>query len=417
MPVFSNTTTVNEIFFGPLQGLTVASPFHYPCRELDDELWLLLGVDRVLKSARSGRGFLQEHAPSRVDALGHSTYFASLNSSRRQRLAGDVNEQLMAAATPLLRDRLDHMPELARYEIFAVDGHWHQAATHDPRHEGQKMAVGHFHSLNLRNHLLRPLAVGEGLHEHDISVLKRLKPSGLRQKVAKGRRVLAVYDRASIDYGFWKRCRQECAVYFLSRTKEGLVFEWISSRLWNRNDPRNRGISDDRQVLTPEGHTLRVIHYTDPLTGKFYEFLTNDMELSPGVLAELYRRRWEIEKVFDELKNQLEERKAWGTSLDIRRLQGHLTALTHNLMVIYEQHLERAHGVQNIAEDRRRETRLDELKDIAAQTCRGLSSLLLSGRRATQRSIKFLRWLRHALATNLAETLAVTRLRRLYARL
>lgn len=42
------------------------------------------------------------------------------------------------------------------------------------------------------------------------------------------------------------------------------------------------GIRDDRQVLTPEGHALRVIHYTDSLSGKFYEFLTNDMELSPG---------------------------------------------------------------------------------------------------------------------------------------
>lgn len=62
----------------------------------------------------------------------------------------------------------------------------------------------------------------------------------LRQKVPKGRRVLAVCGRASIDYGLWKRCRQECAAYFLSRPKEGWVFEWISSRLWNRNDPRNR---------------------------------------------------------------------------------------------------------------------------------------------------------------------------------
>ena len=98
MPVYFNTTTVNEIFFGPLQVLAAASPFHYPCRELDGELWLLLGVDRVLKSARSGRGFLQEHALRLVDGLGHSTYFASLNSPRRQQLAGDVNEQLMAAA-------------------------------------------------------------------------------------------------------------------------------------------------------------------------------------------------------------------------------------------------------------------------------------------------------------------------------
>jgi IS4 transposase len=31
------------------------------------------------------------------------------------------------------------------------------------------------------------------------------------------------------------------------------------------------------------------------------------MDLSSGVLVELYRRRWEIEKVFDDLKNKLKK--------------------------------------------------------------------------------------------------------------
>src|ERR1035437_9437636 len=48
------------------------------------------------------------------------------------------------------------------------------------------MAVGHFYSLNLRTHTLRHLAAAEGLHEHDMSALKRVKPKGLRQGVPKG---------------------------------------------------------------------------------------------------------------------------------------------------------------------------------------------------------------------------------------
>jgi len=53
-----------------------------------------------------------------------------------------------------------------------------------------------------------------------------------------------------------------------------------------------------------------------------YEFLTNEMDLPPGVLAELYRRRWEIEKVYDELKNKLGQKKAWGSSLVAKETQG-----------------------------------------------------------------------------------------------
>ena len=57
--------------------------------------------------------------------------------------------------------------------------------------------------------------------------------------------------------------------------------------------------------MTREGHLLRIISYTDPAAGESYEFLTNAMDLPAGVIVELYRRRWEAEKVFDEIKNKL----------------------------------------------------------------------------------------------------------------
>ena len=54
----------------------------------------------------------------------------------------------------------------------------HRAAAHDPRHAGVQMAVGHCYSLDPRGHQPHHLTVGEGLHEHDLTMLKRLKPSG-----------------------------------------------------------------------------------------------------------------------------------------------------------------------------------------------------------------------------------------------
>jgi IS4 transposase len=58
----------------------------------------------------------------------------------------------------------------------------------------------------------------------------------------------------------------------------------------------------DRRVRIREGHLLRIVCHTDPVGGESYEFLTNVMDLPAGVVAELYRRRWEAEKVFDEIK-------------------------------------------------------------------------------------------------------------------
>ena len=85
-----------------------------------------------------------------------------------------------------------------------------------------------------------------------------------------GRRVLLVYDKASIDFDYWKRCRQECAVYFVSRVKENLALAAIQSVPWDRRDARNHGVTEDRRVRTRGGLLLRVVCYTHPETGEPY---------------------------------------------------------------------------------------------------------------------------------------------------
>ena len=174
---------------------------------------------------------------------------------------------MRAVADERLHDRLAQIPELAAYACFAGDGHWHQPAAHDPRPGGAHVAVGPFYSLNLRTHTLRHLAAAEGLHEHDMSALKRIKPRGLRQGVPKGRRVLVVYDKAGIDLAYWKRCRQECAVYFLSRLKEGMVYTRVGETDWDRADPRNRGVVEDLRILSREGIPMRLVVYREPVSG------------------------------------------------------------------------------------------------------------------------------------------------------
>lgn len=228
MPTSLESARVNDAFFQPLDGLVATSPHTYPCPEYSDENWVRLGIQRVLERVESGRAFLQEHGPRFDYQPTRANYFVAQNSARRLDLVRDVHRRLLAAAA--LPDRLADLPELKNYQCFALDGHWHQAAAHDARHDGAKMAVGHFYSLDLRGHQLRHLAVGAGLHEHDMSVLQRLKPLGLRHDVPKGTRVLIIYDKAGIDFAYWKRCQRECAVYFISRVKEGMVYDWLDDR-------------------------------------------------------------------------------------------------------------------------------------------------------------------------------------------
>ena len=415
MPTASDSLTVNDAFLAPIAGIAEASKHAYPCPEISDPAWVRIGIQRVLEEVPSGRGFLQEHGPRFDLSLKASNYFTSLHSTRRAAMLQDVCDAVVRAVQASGVDRLGHLPELAKYVCFAVDMHWHKAGAHDERHEAKKVSVGHTFSLNMHDHSLRHLAAAEGEHEHDMSVLERLKPKGLRQAVPKGKRVLLVYDRAGVDLAFWKRCRHENAVYFLSRTKSNMVFEWADERPWDPADNRNRGVLHDQWVVSREGHRLRLIEYRDPESGKEYQYLTNEPDLSPGVLAELYRRRWELEKVFDQVKNKLGEKKAWASSLEARTVQSRFVALTSNLLLLYERRLEREHGVANEAEDRRREQRMSWAERAARMAGRAISRMLLRAREATQRSVKFIRWLRGALQRRLTEAAAVPILKELYA--
>lgn len=416
MPV-TPTPTVNEQFLQLLAQATAAAPSRRPCPEFPDETWIAMGVQRVLEATESGRAFLQEHGLRFDKPPRHDNYFASFRSPRRREVAREVSQSILRQARSRVADRLAGIAELAGYACFAADGHWHKGAVHDPKHADRKMAVGHFYALDLRTHTLRHLAAGQGWHENDMSALKRIKPRGLRQEVPQGTRVLIVYDKAGIDFDYWDRCRRECAVYFLSRVKANMTFEWLADYHWDKSDPRNHGIFLDCKVRSRQGHVLRLILHQDALSGEVYEFLTNEPDLPPGVVAELYRRRWEAEKVFDELKNKLGQKKAWGSTLEAKEAQALLITITHNLLLCYEQDLEQRYALENTAEDQRRQRRMQAAKRSGAKIGWPLPALVLQARRATQRSVKFIRWLRHALREKLTEAVAVPRLKHLYASL
>jgi IS4 transposase len=59
---------------------------------------------------------------------------------------------------------------------------------------------------------------------------------------------------------------------------------------------------------------LRRVHYRDPETGKEYVFVTNRLELSALEVAELYRRRWQIEHFCKWIKQNLKIKAFYGTS-------------------------------------------------------------------------------------------------------
>ena len=412
--------TFRDRFFAPLLDSLTHAKNQRDCPELTNSQWLHLGVRRALEDQPSGRAFLQHLASSGVEAPELSHFFESLKSPRRLALVAELSHGLARSLHALKKDCWKCVPELAGFDVYAGDGHFHAAAAHDPRDasDGVKYAVGHFFSLNLRTHALAHLSVADQIErkkEHDMRVLKRLSVETLRQGAAKGRKVLWVWDRAGIDFRQWHHWKHTGGLYFLSREKDNMKLEVIAENPWECADPRNEGVLSDELVATSQGVSVRRVRYRCPLRGEEFSFLTSEYTLPPGVIAHLYRLRWEIEKTFDELKNKLGETKAWASSPNAKAMQAHFLCMAHNLMILCEAELEREHGVRNEAELARRAQRLEKEEKRLAKKRLVMPMLVRALQRLTVRSVKFIRWLRVQLFGKLQHGPEIAALRQLYA--
>jgi hypothetical protein len=159
---------------------------------------------------------------------------------------------------------------------------------------------------------------------------------------------------------------------------------------------------------------IRRILYRCPIDGALFPLLTSEMTLAPGLIVLIYKLRWDVEKVFDETKNRWLERKSWASSATAKTIQARLVCLTHNLALLLEKRLEREEAICNEPEKRRREKRLREIEEEQALKKSPLPQWYRGVQRATQRGVKFIRWLRNHLFLEAPWERALNGLRRIY---
>jgi hypothetical protein len=392
------SSPVARRLFDPALDLLPSCSHLRSCPELSDANWLRLGVSRCLQPTRSGRHFLQNLASQDPELdPGNSLFFETLKSQRRLDLCAELNTKLCAEGRKRLPDILAPFACLDEFDIYAGDGHFHKHAVHDPAYDdGKKYAVGHLYTRNLRTGLLSHLCVFDQVNrkkEHDMRALKRMTIAQLRQGAPKGRKVLYVYDLAAIDFKQWYDWKQGSGIYMLSRTKENMNLLKCGDLPFDKSDPINAGILAD-ELVGGGGVTMRRIIYHDPVGGEIYEFLSNlnDPNVPPGVLAFLYKIRWNLEKSFDEFKNKLGEQKAWATSATAKAMQAQFLCLTLNLLHLLEHDLEQDEGIHNEPEKKRRAKRLAQAKAAAAESGLTLPKTVELVQNITQHSVKLIRW-------------------------
>lgn len=149
-----------------------------------------------------------------------------------------------------------------------------------------------------------------------------------------------------MDRGFFDLVRlyrlNTAGAFFVIRAKDNFCFRRIVSRPVERAS----GIICDQIValtitLSAKRYParLRRIRYRDPQTRKTLTFLTNNFDLPPRTVADLYRCRWQIELFFKWIKQHLRIKSFFGTTENAVKTQIWIAVCVYVLIAIVKKRL------------------------------------------------------------------------------
>lgn len=94
--------------------------------------------------------------------------------------------------------------------------------------------------------------------------------------------------------------------------------------------------------------------WRDPRDGEGQVYLTAERTLEPGLLALRSKTRWASEKVFDEPKTKLPEKKSRATTITAQEMPLHFVVIVHNRLLLLQDEPQQQ-GVENTAKILRRQ--------------------------------------------------------------
>jgi len=154
----------------------------------------------------------------------------------------------------------------------------------------------------------------------------------------------AIYlmDRAYLDFERLFRIHR-CGAFFVTRTKRNTTLR----RIYSAEVDKSTGVQCDQLVALTGFYAqrdypekLRRVKYFDTEHEKMLNFLTNQFNLPPLAIAELYRSRWKVETFFKWIKQHLRIKSFYGTSPNAVKTQLWIAVSVYVLVAILKKRLD-----------------------------------------------------------------------------
>ena len=163
-------------------------------------------------------------------------------------------------------------------------------------------------------------------------------------------------DRAYIDYAKFEELSRNGVVY-VTKMKKSLVYEVDSDMMIMLPDGtmeyRIRNVTFRKKGSDGESivHHARIVTYVDikKTRSRLIELLTNDMDMDPVEIVAIYRKRWEIELLFKQLKQNFPLRYFYGESANAIKLQIWVTLIANLLLMVLQKRVKRTWSFSGLA--------------------------------------------------------------------
>ena len=179
---------------------------------------------------------------------------------------------------------------------------------------------------------------------------------GLEQLVfSKG--TIIVEDRAYFDFHLMlQRVRAENV--FVTRIKTNTVFETLRELELPKDADQDIlkdeiiTLSSNKAIKTGISKVqLRLVHVYKPDENKVIEIITNQLDWTARTIADLYKRRWDIELFFKAIKQNLQIKTFVGTSENAVKSQIYIALITYLLLqLIVRTIANKKHAFSNFVE-------------------------------------------------------------------
>ena len=163
-------------------------------------------------------------------------------------------------------------------------------------------------------------------------------------------------DRAYINYAKFEELTRRGVIY-VTKMKKNLIYETVEDIMYVSPDGlveyRVQQVIFRKKVKDGEDivHNARIITYADikKTRVKLVSLLTNDMNMSVEEIVDIYRKRWEIELLFKQLKQNFPLRYFYGESANAIKIQIWVTLIANLLLMVIQKRIKRAWSFSALA--------------------------------------------------------------------